>query len=345
MKKVLYVLSSGTFSGAENVAMFIINHLKTDYNFLYTSKNGQIKQILEENQIDYRLMNKFDYKHLKYIIKNYNPDIIHAHDVRATILSSFLKKREKLIAHIHVNNNDMSKINIKTILLLIASLRVDKFFWVSESCFEGYIFKKFILNKSEILKNILSYDEILKKADSDKANYSYDVVYVGRLSYQKNPERLMQLCHEISMCNPNLKIGIVGVGEFSQYVKEYIENNNLINICYEGYKNNPLKIIKDSKVMIMTSRFEGIPMVALEAMALGIPIVSTPVDGMLDLINNGYNGYITDDNRLFIEYVINIVENKSMQDQMSTNAVTMFKNTCDEDKYFEVVKRGYEIDG
>lgn len=44
-------------------------------------------------------------------------------------------------------------------------------------------------------------------------------------------------------------------------------------------------------MMIMTSLWEGTPMCALEALAMGIPIVSTPVDGLCDLIENGKNGF------------------------------------------------------
>ena len=201
------------------------------------------------------------------------------------------------------------------------------------------------MHKSEILKNILSYKTIIEKANSDEQTYDYDIVYVGRLTYQKNPERLMRLCHKITICNPNLQIGIIGSGEFSEYVKGYIKDNNLENISYLGYKNNPLKIISDSKVMVMTSRYEGTPMVALEAMALGTPIVSTPVDGMLDLIDNGWNGYITNDDKLFVKYVINIATNLELKKQFSINSITKFKNTCDEDSYFKALKKGYEVDG
>ena len=48
--------------------------------------------------------------------------------------------------------------------------------------------------------------------------------------------------------------------------------------------SNPLRLLECSKVMIMTSKYEGLPMTVLEAMALGVPLVSTPVDGLKDII-------------------------------------------------------------
>lgn len=128
MKKILHVLQSNTFSGAENVVVYIINSLENDYNFVYSSANGQIKETLEENKIKYELMKNLTYKELEKVIKKVQPDIIHSHDVRATLLCSILKGKRKLISHIHVNNNNMKNINIKTIGLLIASLKIDHFF-------------------------------------------------------------------------------------------------------------------------------------------------------------------------------------------------------------------------
>ena len=126
------------------------------------------------------------------------PDIIHSHDVRATLLCSILKGKRKLISHIHVNNNNMKNINIKRIGLLIASLKIDHFFWVSKSCYDGFIFKKFVSKKSEILENILSKKRIEEKCAKDTNDYSYDVVYVGRLAYQKNPERLIKIMSKLT---------------------------------------------------------------------------------------------------------------------------------------------------
>ena len=340
--KIMHVLSSNRYSGAENVVTFIIKHLKNDYDFIYCSEKGQIEKILNEEEIPYNLVDKASFRNIKYLIKKENPDIIHAHDVKATLICALLKEKRKLISTIHVNNSNMAKFNLKTLLLLVCSTRVDHFFWVSNSCFENYKFKKFIINKSEILNNILSYDEVNYKASLDSEKYDYDVVYIGRLDYQKDPERLMEILKSISVRNDCYKIAIVGVGEYSNYVLDYIDKYKLKNIVYLGYKNNPLKILKDSKVMIMTSRFEGTPMVALEALALGIPIVSTPVDGMKDLIINNYNGYITDDNSLIISHITEIIENRSMQNYLSANAVKVFMKKCNVEEYLKKIRKEYD---
>lgn len=341
MKKILHVLQSNTFSGAENVVVYIINSLENDYNFVYSSANGQIKETLEENKIKYELMKNLTYKELEKVIKKVQPDIIHSHDVRATLLCSILKGKRKLISHIHVNNNNMKNINIKTIGLLIASLKIDHFFWVSKSCYDGFIFKKFVSKKSEILENILSKKRIEEKCAKDTNDYSYDVVYVGRLAYQKNPERLIKICQSLLEKNSSLKIGIVGTGDLEDIVKREIALMNSNNIKYLGFQSNPLKIIKDAKVMIMTSRYEGTPMVALESLALGTPIVSTPVDGMKHLIKNNFNGYLHFDDDELVKSILDIVSKNKLYLQMSQNCKKKFDDLCDENKYLEKLRKEY----
>jgi glycosyltransferase involved in cell wall biosynthesis len=71
--------------------------------------------------------------------------------------------------------------------------------------------------------------------------------------------------------------------------------------------SNPLKIIKNSKLMILTSYFEGTPMTALESMGLSVPIISTKTDGMKVLIKDGVNGYLYDTNEEAVEKILKIV--------------------------------------
>lgn len=342
-KKVLHVLQSGTFSGAENVVFFICNgELKDEYDFIYTSKCGRIESLLKKNNLQYHLMDKLNYKNLKKIINLEKPDIIHSHDIRATILCSMLKGKTKLIAHIHVNNDNMKRLNFKTVALFFSSFRVNHFFWVSHSCFENYIFKKFIKEKSSILQNILSKNDIEKKAISHENVEEFDLIYIGRLTYQKNPERLVTIFENLISKNNKIRIAVIGTGELSEIVIK-TANKYSKNIVYYGYKNNPMPLLQKSRCLIMVSRYEGTPMIALESLALGIPIVSTPVDGMCDLIESGYNGYLSDDNEELVLRVLSIIDDDEIRCCLSHNCVTRFKKFCNEDLYYNQIRKAYMI--
>lgn len=68
-------------------------------------------------------------------------------------------------------------------------------------------------------------------------------------------------------------------------------------LIFGGFRKNPYKILKNSQVMIMTSRWEGLGMCALEAMALGVPVVSTPTGGLCEIIEDGKNGFLRRSNK------------------------------------------------
>jgi len=118
----------------------------------------------------------------------------------------------------------------------------------------------------------------------------------------------------------------LGEGEDAEEVKRLIKDNSIQNsVEYLGFSDNPYKILQSSKLMIMTSRWEGTPMCALEALAMGVPIVSTPVDGMCDLIVDDQNGYLSNDNEELAKRCSEIASNDALQKRLSDGA----KQTAD----------------
>lgn len=310
--KVVHLISTDVFSGAENVACQIINLFKNNNDYeemIYISVIGKNKKCLEERNINYYEIKSFNYKEIKKAFSYLKPDVIHAHDIKASIIAALFSDKYKIISHVHANHENMRKITLKTLAFNIFNSKFSKVFWVSKSALDNYIFKKNVLEKSSVLYNIIDSKELKNKIKSDSNCYiNYDVIYLGRLTYQKNPERLLYLLKKICMINSNVKIAIIGNGEYSNFVSNFINNNNLENnITYFGFLNNPYKILSNSKLMVMTSRYEGTPMCALEAMSLGIPIVSTPTDGMKDIITNNINGFLSDDDDILIEKIIEYI--------------------------------------
>ena len=82
-------------------------------------------------------------------------------------------------------------------------------------------------------------------------------------------------------------------------------------------------------------------MCALEAMALGVPIVSTPVDGLKDLIVNDETGYLFDDDMALVESIVKIVEDKALSDKLSQNALAKARKFNDINVYKEALKKQY----
>ena len=289
--RVLHVLTSNKYSGAENVACQIIKMFDNDIEMAYCSPEGPIENSLKDKGIKFIPMNKFSLSELKRVVKEYNPDILHCHDLKASICGSLIKNK-KVISHVHGNKSNMSKISLKSLVYKLACKKIDKILWVSNSCYDDFRFKEKVKNKSLIFPNIISINELELKVEEDTNQYdNFDLVYLGRLVYEKDPLRLIEIAKILKEEIRDFKFAIIGDGIFKNQMEEKIREYGLEdNITMFGFCSNPFKILEKSKLMLMTSIMEGTPMCALEAMALSVPVISTKTDGMVDLVNldNGF---------------------------------------------------------
>lgn len=342
--KVLHLLASNRYSGAENVVCQIINMFAEDagIEMVYCSPDGQIKDALAEKGIPFLPLEKLSVSQVKKAIKVFKPDVIHAHDVRASMIAALSCGKTKLISHNHGNNID-NGLSIKSILYAWSAKRADHVFWVSKAAYEGYAFREKLAHKCSVLQNVIDIAALKTKCKEDANAYAYDIVYVGRLTTAKNPKRLMQICRLLADKMPDIKIAIAGTGEMETETKaEWNALKLQENVSFLGFVSNPYQLLASSKVMIMTSIFEGTPMVALEAMALGVPIVSTPVGGMCDLIEHGVNGYLCDDNATFAKLVTEICMDDTKHQQLSQNASKRAMEINDITQYRKQIKRAYD---
>jgi len=276
-------------------------------------------------------------------IKENNPDIIHAHDMSASFFASLCNHRIPLISHMHTVIQFKGKQKLYTCLYYLASMKFKHIFWVSQQALDEYLFSKAIRRKSSVLYNIIDPYQLAKKIELDKVDHSFEIIYLGRLSYPKNPERLIHILEMIIKERPNTKIAVIGNGDFESYVNERIASDTFKNnIFYFGFLSNPYKILAHSSVMIMTSRFEGTPMVALEAIALGVPIVSTPVGGLPYVVREGVTGYLSNNDGVIVRRIIDILNNPELRDSMSRASLKLSEELNNKNKYKETIKDIYE---
>jgi glycosyltransferase involved in cell wall biosynthesis len=169
------------------------------------------------------------------------------------------------------------------------------------------------LIKSGVIKEKIKYIpsayidlEIFKPAESEK---KYDAVFTGRLTENKGINLLLEAVKIIKASITNIKLVIVGSGPLESKIKEYIERENLQeNIIFSGWLatvEDVAKIYNQSKIFVMPSLNEGGPRVNLEAMACRIPVITTRVGIMLDIIQDR-------ENALFVEWDAKDIADKIM---------------------------------
>lgn len=345
--KVLHLISTDVFSGAENVACQIIKKFENNENYemVYCSKLGKNEERLNNLGINLLPIKKFDYFSVKKAIKEYNPDVVHAHDIKASIMAAIIcDDKIKIISHVHCNHENMRKKNMKTLLFNYFSKKYSKIIWVSQSAFDNYIYSDRVKDKSIVLYNVIDKNGIFNAIKNDKENYgTFDIIYLGRLTYAKYPERLINIIKQIKDKGYNIKAAVVGTGELYDDIKELIHKFKLDkNVKLFGYVTNPYKILNSSKILVMTSRYEGTPMVALEAMALGKPIISTPTDGMVDIIDNEKNGFLSNSDFELVNKIIEILNDEEKYLSMSNYVKHKSDEVNNIQIYCEKMRKIYE---
>ena len=342
--KVMHVLNSRIYSGAEKVVCQIIHAFQGEVEMVYCSPESDIVRKMVEGQgVTYLPMKTMSVSELSRVIREQKPDLIHAHDMRAGFFSALCCGKIPLVSHIHNNAYDARGLSPKTVGYLLAGFRAKHIFWVSQSSFDGYAFHKLFAKKSSVLYNVIDTDEIYTKLSQDSNTYDYDLIYVGRLTYQKNPQRLLRLCARLKESKPDLKVAIVGTGELEEELKALSQELNLEDtVHFLGFRPNPIKMVACSKAMILTSRWEGTPMCALEAMALGTPVVSTPSDGMKDLLTDGVSGYLTESDEQMAVDLLKIFTQPEHRKLLAENARKKFDSLNDGEAYKRAIRTAYQ---
>lgn len=149
------------------------------------------------------------------------------------------------------------------------------------------------------------------------------ILAVGRLVPQKGFDRLIDIWAKIENILPEWKLTIIGSGEDLKKLEERIILNHLKRIEILPETKDIQQEYLSSSIYVMTSHYEGFPMVLHEAMSCGLPVISYACKcGPRDIINNGEDGFLIEDGnqKEFIDYLLQLMQNDTLRLRMGKNA-------------------------
>lgn len=332
MKKVLISAYNLDFGGIETS---LINLLKNmDLNKYKVTLVLERKEGVFLNQVpkgikvkEYKVSNNKNIlirksinllKKIKWIIfnyKKYSSSICYATYSKP---GSFLARTasDNKILFVHSNYLNVYKKDIDKIKVFFDTrniLEYNKIIFVSNESKDDLIkIYPEINDKSYVINNLVDYEKIISLS-KEKVNINNDyILFLGRLEEDsKKISRIIELAKEYK--DKNIMFFIVGDGPDKKMYEGLIEKNKLNNVQILGSKKNPYPYIKKCKLLLLTSDYEGFPVVYNEAIALNVPIVST-IDVTDDCINiNNRFGYIADKNIKSIKEKVDMVLNGSFK--------------------------------
>lgn len=282
MKKVMHLVHTGNYSGAENVALNI-SLLLDNQEHIYVSPSGTINPILMNKCVTHYPLEQFKFSTIDQAIAAIKPDIIHAHDVTASIMAallSFKYKNIRVVSHLHNNDPKMKQISLRWLSYSLFLPCYDEVLVVSQSVIDEYYLN--LLKNKTVLNNVVNITESFKTT-----SLKYDLITVARLEEQKDPFKFLEVVHALKLKLPLLKVAYIGDGQLKDKFLQEITNLELeTTVDYLGFVENPYPIMNDSKVFALTSKYEGFGLVALEAMILGLPAVVSKVGGLPTIVTD-----------------------------------------------------------
>lgn len=173
--------------------------------------------------------------------------------------------------------------------------------------------------------NIISQSNIQLQAEKgDDFKDYYDgirIVTVGRLSYEKGQDIVINIVKELKLQEYNVRWYLIGDGEEYKSLEKNIKDNNLEeDIILMGNKENPYGYIKDCHIYVQPSIQEGYCMTVSEARCLNKPMIITDFNGSYEQINNMKTGIIVErDEKQLINAIKLLIDDKHIMEAFKNN--------------------------
>lgn len=332
--KCLFVMPALRFGGAERVTSVLANEwvkqgvnvrillVESDETSCYPlADNVELKSCRRETQIG-QVKQGAIIRAIRKEAKEWKPDAVICF-YNALCGLTAIALRGTRIPLIYSERNDPNRTNQR---------KIDKVYKaIVEHCAAKFVFQttgaqkcypKKVQDRSAVILNPLDTTGF---PTHDFTSEKKEIVTVGRLEPQKNQKILIDAFSKFAKDFPDYKLTIYGEGSLRPELEQFIQSKGLQDrVILPGSKNRIQEHIKDAALFVLSSDYEGIPNALIEAMAIGLPCVSTDCSpgGARELINDGENGVIVDcgNSDALAKAMVLLLEDREKAQKMGINA-------------------------
>lgn len=359
--KILYIQLLPLLSGVQNMMLRLIDSLdKNKYDISVACKNGGplIDELKKRNVSYYEVKNfvhpisiKNDilaFFEIYSIIKQNKFDIVHTHSSKPGLLGRIAAKlagTTKIIHTVHgfAFHSFQSPVKQKMFMFLekFAGLFCDKAVFVNNQ-------DRIFAIKSKILpqKKVLTIYNGIKLNEIDKIQKTGFVVgSVLRFDEQKNIVNTVKAAINVCKTTPEISFKFIGDGKFYRLCQKLVAKNKLQKqILLPGWQNNINYELANFDVFLLFSKWEGLPLSILEAMASGLPIIASNIKGNNELVINNYNGFLINVSNLkkLENTILHCYNQQNMLNQLGKNSKKLVNEKFSFQNFALGYKRLYE---
>lgn len=323
-KDILFIISSiEKLGGSERVATSIANELCNEFNVSFISRGNINKKIPYEidasiNDIRFQGNQLLFLKFIKKYVKKSDPDIVVIHTMSKLtplLLLSGIKARS--LWSLEHTSYEFHPLSFKLLRSLFYN-RLDKVLVLTQS--QKDIYDK--LNKN-LNTTVIPNPSPFPIANSKYNVSSKTIVSIGSLEHHKGFDLLISSWAKIHKNHPDWTLHIYGEGTEKQKLMLQVEGLGIDNIEFKGITTDVCQVYDNSSFYVLSSRYEGLPMVLIEAQARGLPLISFECQsGPAEIIENGTNGILipSEDTNELAKAIELFINNPDTRSRMSENS-------------------------
>lgn len=342
MKKVLIVMSAIDVGGAQrfclNLAMYL-SSIDYDYHvvFLRKGKSKKLREEFVEHDIKFSELdsNSVALSLPKLILKIWAeyPDVILSSVGNVDFIASIAKlfsPHSKLVLRKANVVFDSQKSKQNLMKLRFEAMVCSRMVALTNEMRDDYIQYGFSSEKIAVINNMLDLKYIQKRCAEKHEMFEWFSNPTGKIiiaNARMVPEKRYDVLIKafllvINEC-PEAKLIILGDGMMRAEIERMIPEKEKNKIALLGFQNNPYFYLKNSDIFVLTSDYEGFPNVLIEAMACGLPVVSTDSKtGPKEIIRDGFDGYVVarGDFKTLANKILKIINNDAICSEFGKNA-------------------------
>ncbi|RUT03109.1 amylovoran biosynthesis protein AmsD [Dulcicalothrix desertica PCC 7102] len=331
-ERVVVLIAKGLIDRGHKVTVITLYGRETDF---YSLPEGVIRVALGIMSDSINIFQAL-YNNLHRLIKlrqaiiSTKPDIVLSHLTSTNILTIVSLFHSKLPVFVteHSDPKMFSYGRIWELLRRLSYPYADRVVSVSKGvdCAFDWLAKskRAVIYNPFILPNKQDNKEIINFLNRDVDPGKKWVVAMGRLLPQKGFDILLSAFAKIAHLHPDWQLLILGKGELYDELEEMKENLGLSGkVVFVGVINNPFAILKRAKLFVMSSRHEAFPMALGEAMACGLPVISTDChSGPREIIRDGIDGILvpSEDVLSLAKTMDHLMSDETIRQRLSTYA-------------------------
>lgn len=286
------------------------------YQDLLTMKSVSIYFLHKKHTIDFPFL-----RALKSVLRSVNPDIVSAHLTAIFYLNFFLNYEKTTVYHT-IHNKPSADLPFLYRLLLYRHIKNRQIKLIGCS--------KFVAKESEDFYKVpvlgIQNGIFLPNRSPKEQEKVYDFVCVGRFSKIKRFNDLIASFSIFHEKHQSSKLALCGYGEEERDIRKTVKTFGLSQfVDIFGPSKDVSALYQASRCFCLFSSREGAPIVILEAMSFGLPIIATSVDGVPDFVHQGENGFLFNcgDVKRASDFMSSLLDDKVLYSKMSCASLAM----------------------